>query len=123
MVDTHAERVCEAELYRLKGELLLKQESQKPVLSLAEGANVKGQMSKTEEAEECLQRALVIARSQRAKSWELRAAISLTRLWQNQGKKAKALQLLSEIHDWFTEGFDMVDLQAAKVLVEELNGG
>ena len=61
-----------------------------------------------------------MARRQEAKSWELRAAISLSRLWQRQGKKAEARDLLAEIYGWFTEGFDTADLKEAKALLEEL---
>ena len=60
------------------------------------------------------------ARSQKAKSWELRTATSLARLWQKQGKKTEARSLLAEIYSWFTEGFDTVDLKEAKALLEEL---
>jgi predicted ATPase len=73
-----------------------------------------------EEAEACFQQALAIARQQQAKSWELRAAMSLARLWQQQGKRAEARDLLAPIYGWFTEGFDTVDLQEAKALLEEL---
>ncbi|MDQ3012571.1 MAG: hypothetical protein M3X11_17905, partial [Acidobacteriota bacterium] len=62
-----------------------------------------------------------IAQRQSAKSWELRAATSLARLWQQQGKTAEARQMLAEIYDWFTEGFDTADLKEAKALLEELN--
>jgi len=62
-----------------------------------------------------------VARQQGAKSLELRAVMSLSRLWQQQGKKAEARQLLTETYSWFTEGFDTIDLQEAKVLLEELN--
>jgi predicted ATPase len=72
------------------------------------------------EAEECFQQALDTARRQQAKSLELRAAMSLSRLWQQKGKIEKAHQLLSEIYGWFTEGFDTADLKEAKVLLEEL---
>ena len=72
------------------------------------------------EAEACFQQAIEIAQQQRAKSWELRASVSLARLWQNQGKQAEARQLLAEIYGWFTEGFDTADLQEAKALLEEL---
>ena len=61
-----------------------------------------------------------MARQQQAKSWELRAAMSLARLWQQQGKRAEAHQRLAEVYGWFTEGFDTADLQEAKVLLEEL---
>jgi len=72
------------------------------------------------EAEACFQQALAIARRQQAKSWELRAALSLSRLWQQQGKRAEAYQLLAETYGWFTEGFDTADLQEAGALLEEL---
>ena len=72
------------------------------------------------EAEECFHRALDIARQQQAKSWELRAVMSLSRLWQQQGKQHEAYKMLSDIYGWFTEGFDTKDLQEAKTLLEEL---
>ncbi len=108
----------EAELYRLKGELTLQQKSQK--------ANGKGQKSKIEtdaqgEAEACFLKAIEIAQKQQAKSLELRAAMSLARLWQQQGKKAEAHDLLSNVYNWFTEGFDTKDLQEAKMLLDELS--
>ena len=111
------ERLYEAELHRLKGEFLLRQEikRQKPVLSLAEGA--KGKSQKWEEVESCFQTALTIARRQEAKLWELRAAMSLGRLWQEQGKTAEARELLEEVYGWFTEGFETVDLQQAQALL------
>jgi len=73
------------------------------------------------EAEACFLKAIEIARHQQAKSLELRAVMSLSRLWQQQGKKAEARQLLAEIYGWFTEGFDTKDLQEAKTLLEELH--
>ena len=103
---TTGERCWEAELYRLKGELLL---------SLGEGEQERGG-----EPEECLRQALAIARRQQAKSLELRATMSLGRLWQRQGKGAAARQMLAEVYGWFTEGFDTADLQEARVLLEEL---
>ena len=75
-----------------------------------------------EEAEACFQQALAIAHQQQATSWELRAAMSLARLWQQQGKGAAARDLLAPISGWFTEGFDPADLQEAKALLEELAG-
>ena len=72
------------------------------------------------EAEACFQHAIAIAQQQRAKSWELRASMSLARLWQSQGKQAEARQLLAEIYGWFTEGFDTRDLQEAKSLLDRL---
>ena len=68
----------------------------------------------------CFHQALDFARRQQAKSWELRAAMSLSRLWQQQGKRAEAHELLAPIYGWFTEGFDTADLQEAKALLEEL---
>ena len=97
------ERMYEAELYRLKGELL---RMQSPDQAAA--------------AETCLHQALAIACRQHAKSLELRAAMSLARLWQQQGKRAEAHALLAPIYDWFTEGFDTADLQDAKALLEAL---
>jgi predicted ATPase len=99
------ERYCEAELHRLKGELLLLQSTDQHA-----------------EAEACFHHALAIARRQQAKSWELRAAMSLGRLWQQQGKHQDAYELLAPIYGWFTEGFDTADLQDAKALLEELGG-
>jgi predicted ATPase len=98
-------RWWEAELYRLEGELLLKQ---------------KAKMES--EAEERFQQALEVARQQQAKSLELRAATSLSRLWQQQGRRDEARRLLAEVYGWFTEGFDTADLQEARVLLEELHG-
>jgi predicted ATPase len=100
------ERFYEAELYRLKGELLLAQE---------------GPKGKTEEVETCFLKAIAVARHQQAKSLELRAATSLARLWQRQGKQKEAHELLSVIYGWFTDGFDTKDLQDAKVLLGELS--
>jgi predicted ATPase len=93
----------DAELHRLKGELLLA----RPVEHHAEAGT-------------CLRQALDIARQQQAKSLELRAGMSLSRLWQRQGKYAEARRLLAPIYGWFTEGFDTTDLQKAKALLEEL---
>ncbi len=72
------------------------------------------------EAETCFHHALTVARHQQAKSLELRAAMSLSRLWQQQGKRAEAWELLAPIYSWFTEGFDTRDLQEAKVLLDDL---
>ena len=119
-VERTEERHYEAELYRLKGELTLQEskvESHKPVLSRVEGAQVE------EEAEACFHKAIAIAQKQQAKSWELRAATSLARLWQQQGKTAEAHDLLVPVYDWFTEGFDTADLQDAKALLTELSEG
>jgi predicted ATPase len=108
VVDRTGERYYEAELYRLKGTLTLQSKVQSP----------KSQVE--EEAEEYFLKAIDIARQQQAKSLELRTTTSLARLWQQQGKRAEAHTMLSEIYHWFTEGFDTKDLQEAKVLLEEL---
>jgi predicted ATPase len=79
-----------------------------------------GKRQKVGEAEICFRQALDTARRQQAKSLELRAAMSLSRLWQQQGKREDARQMLADIYGWFTEGFDTADLQEAKALVEEL---
>jgi len=107
----NGERMWEAELYRLKGELLL--------LQVAGRGGPRP--APTEEVETCFRQALDVARHQQAKSWELRAAMSLSRLWQQQGKRAKARELLAPIYGWFTEGFDTADLQEAKALLAELS--
>jgi predicted ATPase len=73
-----------------------------------------------EEAESCFHQALAVARRQQAKSFELRAVMGLSRLWQRQGKQAEARHMLTEIYSWFTEGFDTLDLQDAKALLEAL---
>jgi predicted ATPase/class 3 adenylate cyclase len=102
--DKNDERFYEAELYRLKGELLL-------ALSADHQA----------EAAACYHQALTIACHQQARSWELRAAMSLSRLWQQQGKCKEAHDLLAPIYGWLTEGFDTADLQEAKALLQELS--
>ena len=102
-------RWCEAEIYRIKGELLR--------------STVDGRRSTEEvesEGETCFQKAIEVARGQSAKSWELRATVSLCRLWQGQGKREEARKMLAEIYGWFTEGFDTADLKDAKALLEEL---
>ena len=113
-VDAREERAYEAELYRLKGELMLMQASKK------EKAKRKRQnIDVAREAEACFQKALGVARQQQAKSLELRAATSLARLWQQQGQTAEAHALLTEISNWFTEGFDTADLKDAQALLGE----
>src|SRR5262249_18912771 len=96
-------RWWEAEVHRLRGVLLLRQT-----------------IPQSEEAEACFQQALDVARRQEAKSLELRAAVSLSRLWQQQGKQAEARELLAPICGWFTEGFDTAALKDAKALLNEL---
>jgi predicted ATPase len=104
LVAQQEERWWEAEVCRLRGVLLLRQ----PGTSQAD-------------AETWLQRALDVARRQEAKSLELRAASSLTRLWQSQGKRDEARELLEPVYNWFTEGFDTADLIDAKALLDELS--
>ena len=129
LVNRSEERWYEAELYRLKGELSLKskQVKDKSKASQDKSGQVNTSQGKSEvqnlesEAEECFRRAIEIARRQSAKSLELRAVMSLSRLWQQQGKKEEARKLLAEIYGWFTEGFDTADVQEAKALLEELS--
>ena len=102
-VEETGEHFYEAELYRLQGELLLSQSQDNQA-----------------EAKTYFQHAISIAQSQQAKSWELRAATSLARLWQQQGKRQEAHDLLTPVYNWFTEGFDTADLKDAKALLDEL---
>jgi predicted ATPase len=102
LADKTEQRCWQAELNRIKGELLLAMSSNNHA-----------------EAEHCFSQALDIARRQQAKSWELRAAVSLGRMWQQQGKVEEARKMLSEIYGWFTEGFDTADLKEAKNLLED----
>jgi predicted ATPase len=112
MMEQTGERYYEAELHRQRGELLLLRE--------AKGHPDQGSREQ-HEAETCFQHALDVARRQQAKSLELRAAMSLARLWQRQGKRVEARALLEEIYGWFTEGFDTADLQEAKALLGALS--
>jgi predicted ATPase/DNA-binding winged helix-turn-helix (wHTH) protein len=105
VVNTTGEYWWEAELHRLTGELLLRQA-----------------VPAAPQAETCFHQALAVARRQQAQSWELRAAMGLSRLRERQGKRAEARQLLAEVYDWFTEGFDTADLQEAKALLAEFEG-
>jgi predicted ATPase len=103
VVTNRGERFYEAEIHRLKGVLLLMQSAENHTA-----------------AEACFHRALTMARHQQAKSWELRAATSLARLWQRQGKHQEAYDLLAPVYAWFTEGFDTADLKGAKALLNEV---
>jgi len=103
VIDSTQERFYEAEVHRVQGALVLVQAADQHA-----------------QAETCFQHALAIARRQQARSWELRAAMSLSRLWQQQGKQAEARALLAPIYGWFTEGFDTADLQEARALLDEL---
>ena len=108
IAEKNDDRFYEAELYRLRGESLLLGENQK--------SKVKSQRSNVK-AEEAFQKAIDIAREQQAKAFELRAVMSLCRLWQQQDREAEAHQLLLEIYNWFSEGFETKDLQEAKALL------
>ena len=103
-VETTKERWFEAEVNRIAGEIALK--SPKPDAAKAEAY---------------FERALSVARQQQAKSWELRASMSLARLWRDQGKVQQARELLAPVYGWFTEGFDTRDLKEAKALLNELH--
>jgi predicted ATPase len=103
-VETANERWHEAEINRIAGEITLKS---------PERDATKAQMH--------FERALAVARKQQAKSWELRAATSMARLWRDQGKRQQARELLAPVYGWFTEGFDTLDLKEAKALLDELH--
>ena len=119
LLATSGVRWWEAELHRLRGELLLQSGVQSPESSVFTHHAAR-RMPHEAEAEACFQQALDIARRQQAKSLELRAGMSLSRLWQQQGKRAEAYELLAPIYGWFAEGFDTTDLQEAKALLEAL---
>ena len=115
IVDHTGKRLDEWGLYQIKGELLL----------VRAGASDQAYTVRPDveaAAEACFEQALTVARRQQARSLELRAAMSLARLWQHQGKLAKAHVLLASVNDWFTEGFDTPDLQEAMTLLAELGG-
>ena len=103
-VERSKEKWCEAEVHRIAGEIALKSLAPDP-----------------ERAEAYFNHALAVARQQQVKSWELRAAMSMARLWRDQGKRDQALDLLAPVYGWFTEGFDTLDLKEAKALLEELH--
>ena len=103
MVETTREKWCESEVERVAGEIALKSPQPDPA-----------------KAEACFERALAVARAQQARSLELRAAMSMARLWRDQGKPKQARELLAPVHDWFTEGFDTLDLKDAKALLNSL---
>jgi predicted ATPase len=102
-IETTKERWSEAEINRMAGEIALK--SPEHDVAKAQGY---------------FERALDVARQQQAKSWELRAATSMARLWRDQGKRVEARDLLAPVYGWFTEGFDTRDLKEAKTLLDEL---
>jgi len=101
-MEASRERWCEAEIHRVSGEVVLKQ----PQRDVAK-------------AQACFEHALATCRAQQAKSWELRAAMSMARLWRDQGKRKEARELLAPVYNWFTEGFDTLDLKEAKVLLQD----
>ena len=98
------DRLWEAEVLRMAGEIALNPPD-----------------THSSQAQSLFERALGVARQQQAKSWELRAAVSLARLWRNQGKVSEARELLAPVYGWFTEGFDTLDLKEAKALLDELH--
>ena len=102
-MDATKERWCDAEVHRVSGEIAL----------LSPEPNAA-------KAEAYFERALAVARQQQAKSWELRSAMSMARLWRDQGKRDEARELLHPVYGWFTEGFDTLDLKEAKALLDEL---
>src|SRR6202043_1998356 len=102
-VETTREKWCEAEIHRIAGEIALK-----------------SPQSDSAKAETYFEQALAVARAQQAKSWELRAAMSMARLWRDQGKRDDARNLLAPVYGWFTEGFDTLDLKEAKALLDAL---
>jgi predicted ATPase len=126
VVDKSGGRYYEAEIYRLKGELVLQSRVRCPE---SQEENQKARLSNPQslipnpqaEAEACFLKAIEISQHQQAKSLELRATMSLVRLRQQRGKKKEDHQMLSEIYSWFTEGFDTKDLQEAKALINELD--
>ena len=99
------ERWCEAEIHRLNGQLLLATRAPDQTV-----------------VETNLRRAVVVAQEQKAKLWELRATTSLARLWRDRGMQDEARKLLAPVYNWFTEGFDTVDLKEAKALLDALSG-
>ena len=103
-IEKTGETWCESDIHRITGEIAL----------LAPEPDIN-------KAEMHFDRALAVAREQQAKSWELRAAMSLARLWRDRGERAKARELLAGVYDWFGEGFETLDLQQAKMLLDELS--
>ena len=130
IMDNSGEHWCEAELYRLIGTLTLQSNASprkgagraKTGQEYAAGLLAPRPTPRTQaEAEACFHKAIETARHQQAKSLELRAVMSLSRLWQQQGKKAQARRRLAEVYDWFTEGFATKDLQEANALLTALS--
>ena len=103
MIETTGERWWEADIHRLAGEIALVAPQRDAAKALA-----------------CFEQALAVARAQQAKSWELRAAMSIARLYRDQGKRQQARDLLAPVYGWFSEGFDTLDLKEARILLDEL---
>jgi predicted ATPase len=103
-VKSSKDKWCEADINRLAGEIALKPPE-----------------ADATKAQAYFERALAVSREQQARSWELRAAMSMARLWRDQGKRQQARELLAPVYDWFTEGFDTLDLRGAKALLNELH--
>jgi predicted ATPase len=122
IVEKNEERWTEADLYRLKGELTLQQQFkvQSSECKVPNPQHLTPSTQAEADAEACFLKAIEVAQRQQAKSLELRATMSLARLWQQQGKRGEAWQLLAAVYNWFTEGFDTKDLQEAKALLEDL---
>ena len=122
IVDKTEAHVHEAELYQLYGELSLRLGERASGRTGEKGSAAPSppRLVAPSSPEECFLKAIDITQKQQAKSWELRAATSLARLWQQQGKHHEAHKMLSEIYDWFTEGFETKDLQEARGLIDEL---
>ena len=123
LIDGNSERYYQAELYRLQGELLLKQSKGRGIPQMLAGgkAVVEAESPAVTNAERCFNESIKIAQRQKAKSLELRSVISMARLYQNQGRLKEARGLLTQIYDNFTEGFDTMDLREAKALLNELS--
>ena len=123
LVQRKGERCYLVELYRIKGELVLMQSMSRGVLRATRGekAAVESALPTVAQAEGCFSQSIKIAQQQKAKSWELRAAISLARLFQKQNKQKEGRDLLAEIYNRFKEGFDTMDLREAKLLLDELS--
>jgi predicted ATPase/DNA-binding winged helix-turn-helix (wHTH) protein len=123
LIDRNSERYYQAELYRLQGELLLKQSKGRGIPQMLAGgkAVVEAESPAVTNAEVCFNESIKIAQRQKAKSLELRSVISMARLYQNQGRLKEARNLLTQIYDKFTEGFNTMDLREAKALLNELS--
>jgi predicted ATPase len=121
VLSENRQSMWEAELYRLKGELSLQSGARGLESQLTNPQSLAPRPHVETEAEACFLKAIDVARQQQAKSLELRATVSLARLWQQQGKQQEAHRMLSDIYNWFTEGFETKDLQEAKALLNELH--